>query len=87
MGFNFRSEFYFDIGNELKVVRLVLPDSSRCEELKAAMDGIYGQRQAGSEESEVWLDTEHGNKVRVTTTVPPCFIAYVPLASAGGNGL
>jgi hypothetical protein len=87
-GYNFKTQFFFDISNRLRVVKLNLQDSTRCHNLADDLEGLYGRPVAGfSNSSEFWHDAKNGNVVRVTQISRTCFIVYSPIDSSGGSGL
>ena len=88
-GFDFKSQFYFDNTGRLRVVKLTLMQQ-RCTDLQQSLRGIYGSSVESSPKNTLWLDTEKGNRVRLTN-MPElsinCFILYTPLGSSGAGGL
>lgn len=91
LGFTFDSEFYFDRAGGLRVVRLMLSDAARCDELRTTMQGIYGTPVEDRPSSVRWMAPLENNSVRFTAAHPPistkCFLAYTPILSSGSSGL
>lgn len=93
MGFEFESRFYFDAADRLRVVKLVMPNPDRCDELRRVVSGIYGQPvQTTRNMSWLWIDADSGDRVRFTDarlppTVDECFIVYEPALGSGARGL
>lgn len=91
LGFQFRSQFFFDRTDRLRMVKIVMDDVERCADLKRTMDGIYGNPVEDRRISTVWIDGRTGDQVRFTGQMPPivneCFVTYSPIAASGGRGL
>jgi opacity protein-like surface antigen len=94
-GFDFTSRFFFDPANRLSVVKLPLIDTSRCEQLRETVSGLYGQPIEGNANSDsmLWSDVKANNLVRFSSfgaagkAKAECFVIYRPILSGGGNGL
>ena len=91
LGFQFRSQFFFDRTDRLRMVKIVMDEVERCPELKRTMDGIYGNPVEDRRISSLWIDGRSGDQVRFTGPMPPivnhCFVTYAPVAASGGRGL
>lgn len=91
LGFNFKSQFFFDRTDRLRVVKLVLDDVSRCADLRTAVQGIYATPVSSDRLSTLWLDGAQNNQVRYTgpigTISPDCFLVYTPIVASGSSGL
>lgn len=91
LGFEFKSQFYFDQADRLRVVRLTVDDMTRCDALKESLRGLYGTPVEDDRVSTVWLDVQKNNRVRFTGAMPrlnfSCFVAYVPISTGGASGL
>jgi hypothetical protein len=89
-GYDFKSQFFFDVSNRLRVVKLNLLDLSRCDQFVSDVEGLYGRPAGGSSDSsEFWYDKKNQNVVRLThfDNFGICFVDYSPIESTGGNGL
>ncbi|WP_312066279.1 hypothetical protein [Brevundimonas sp.] len=92
LGFNFRSLFFFDRTDRLRLVKIVMDDVDRCDDLQQTMEGIYGNPVESMRISQMWIDGKSGDEVRYTDARRPpivneCFVAYSPAAPSGGRGL
>jgi hypothetical protein len=89
-GFDFDAEFYFDGANRLNVVRLLLRDRARCDELGAATRGLYGEPSEADDYQTRWRDEAHDNWIGFTQLPADynmtCFLIYRPLATSGADG-
>jgi hypothetical protein len=88
--YKFESQFFFDVANRLRVVKLTLQDMERCESFLTDMEGLYGRPIEGNRlrGSEVWNDVSKGNIVRATFLAGvPCFVTYRPINNSGASGL
>lgn len=90
LGYAFEARFAFDEADRLSLVRLVLTDRSRCDELHRTVQGLYGSPTRQSSDMAEWLPGEVEDGVRIlhpTTPTGACEVLYWPRIRTGAAGL